>query len=107
MCFLQSCFPRAWVLFLAPRWCASPWYTMLADTASFQCMMLPWWVLFKKVVLRQADPSFVPNWEFELFALNCTLSPHLCASLTRATRFSPAKGRLLGRGGKRPAPHSG
>ena len=44
---------------------------MLADAASFQCVLPPWWLLFKKVVPCQPGPTFVPNWEFELFALNC------------------------------------
>ena len=80
---------------------------MLADAASFKCVLPPWWLLLENVVPRQAGPTFAPNWEFELFALNCVPSPHLCASLARATCFLPAEGWLLGCGGKHPAPHSG
>ena len=80
---------------------------MLAAAAAFQCVLPPWWLLFKKVVPCQAGPTFVPDWKLELFALNCVLSPHLCVSLARATHFLPAEGQMLGPGGKHPVPHSG
>ena len=84
LCFLQESFPQARVLLVAPRWQAQPWYAPLVALASFQCVLPPWPRVFEKVVRRHAGPSFAPAWEFKLFAINCSPSPGLSASLHRA-----------------------